>query len=228
MMFDSVMPDFDLTTITGKQEFRKWFTGVVRNEIRSYTPEALGVSTTIGNDINRVETTINNFGSVPTGCVMPYAANQIPDSWYLCDGRSWGTLGWTSGNALYDLLSPLGWSGLPNLKGRTVLGVDTANSYDLTESGGGNTTLNINQIPQHSHTINHGHSVTSTQGAYMLPGNAPGAFLMGNGNGWNVGAAPLAFYINDYNGSSGFAGQATPNSVPTTPPYIVLNYIIKG
>ena len=39
------MPDFDLTTEQGKQEFRSWVTNVIRNEINSYARQVL----TLGN-----------------------------------------------------------------------------------------------------------------------------------------------------------------------------------
>jgi len=84
MMFDSVMPDFDLTTITGKQEFRKWFTGAVRNEIRSYTPEALGVSTTIGNDINSV-------GVVQSAIKVSRGSSGAVFSPIVFEEKDWGT-----------------------------------------------------------------------------------------------------------------------------------------
>ena len=87
MMFDSVMPDFDLTTITGKQEFRKWFTGAVRNEIRSYTPEALGVSTSLSvlesvvNDLAAKSITlVANAAALPTVVVPGQMVLQLDTS----------------------------------------------------------------------------------------------------------------------------------------------------
>lgn len=40
------MPDFDLTTPRGKQEFRSWLTNVIRNEVNSYTRQVIGLAST--------------------------------------------------------------------------------------------------------------------------------------------------------------------------------------
>jgi len=40
------MPDFDLTTPRGKQEFQAWVTSLIRNEVNSYARQALAQSNT--------------------------------------------------------------------------------------------------------------------------------------------------------------------------------------
>jgi hypothetical protein len=40
------MPDFDLNTPQGKQEFQRWVVGIIRNEINSYTRQVLKVGNT--------------------------------------------------------------------------------------------------------------------------------------------------------------------------------------
>lgn len=40
------MPDFDLTTAQGKQEFQRWLIMLIRNEINSYTRQVLAVGNT--------------------------------------------------------------------------------------------------------------------------------------------------------------------------------------
>lgn len=40
------MPDFDLTTDKGKQEFLAWLTNVIRNEVNSYTRQVIGLANT--------------------------------------------------------------------------------------------------------------------------------------------------------------------------------------
>jgi len=42
------MPDFDLTTPSGKQAFQQWLVNVIRNEVNSYTRQVLAVSKTAG------------------------------------------------------------------------------------------------------------------------------------------------------------------------------------
>jgi len=40
------MPDFDLTTPRGKQEFQSWLTMIIRKEVNSYVRQVLGVGST--------------------------------------------------------------------------------------------------------------------------------------------------------------------------------------
>jgi microcystin-dependent protein len=40
------MPDFDLTTARGKQDFQKWFTFAIKNEINSYSRQVLNLGNT--------------------------------------------------------------------------------------------------------------------------------------------------------------------------------------
>ena len=40
------MPDFDLTTPQGKQEFQSWLAMIIRKEVNSYTRQVLGVGST--------------------------------------------------------------------------------------------------------------------------------------------------------------------------------------
>lgn len=47
------MPDFDLSTPSGKQAFQQWFVNVVRNEVNSYARQVLATSKDSGN-IKRV------------------------------------------------------------------------------------------------------------------------------------------------------------------------------
>jgi hypothetical protein len=78
---------FDLTTVGGKQDFRKWFTSEVRNEIRSYTPEALGVSTSLSvlesvvNDLAAKSITlVANAAALPTVVVPGQMVLQLNTS----------------------------------------------------------------------------------------------------------------------------------------------------
>lgn len=40
------MPDFDLTTPQGKQEFQSWLTNIIRKEINSYARQVLALGNT--------------------------------------------------------------------------------------------------------------------------------------------------------------------------------------
>ena len=76
-----------MTTVGGKQDFRKWFTSEVRNEIRSYTPEALGVSTSLSvlesvvNDLAAKSITlVANAAALPTVVVPGQMVLQLNTS----------------------------------------------------------------------------------------------------------------------------------------------------
>lgn len=174
----------------------------------------------------------------PVGAVIPFAGSSAPSGWLLCDGASYnGNVGSVYA-ALYNVITTtyggsIGAFNVPDLQGRMVVGKGThADVNALTKNDGVATVAN--RRPKHNHSASstdsgHSHGVTSTQGAYQTAGNAPGAFLIGNGNGWNVGPAPLAFSIN--NGSAnittsvGVSNTTSGNS--ESPSYQVLNYIIK-
>jgi hypothetical protein len=62
------MPTFDFTSERGKQDFQKWITFSIKNEINSYSRQVLG---TIDNSVTA---TVNNyFGNLDGG---------FPDSTY--------------------------------------------------------------------------------------------------------------------------------------------------
>ena len=40
------VPDFDLTTAKGKQEFKAWLVNTIRKEVNSYTRQVIAMSNT--------------------------------------------------------------------------------------------------------------------------------------------------------------------------------------
>lgn len=40
------MPDFDLSTAQGKQDFQSWVTNLIRKEVNSYTRQVIGLANT--------------------------------------------------------------------------------------------------------------------------------------------------------------------------------------
>jgi hypothetical protein len=40
------MPNFDLTTDRGKQEFQLWVTNIIRKEVNSYVRQVIGLANT--------------------------------------------------------------------------------------------------------------------------------------------------------------------------------------
>lgn len=159
---------------------------------------------------------------VPTGAVMPYAGSTAPSGWVLCDGSSydgntslyaslWSVLGITYGGAgITDFK-------VPDLRGRAVFGRDNMGTApaanritsasgiigtNVGASGGAETvTLNVSQMPSHTHPV-------------QVSNNATGA--QGGGGG---------LYGQYTTGTSAATGgdQAHQNM----PPAIILNYIIK-
>jgi len=107
----------------------------------------------------------------PTGSLMPYAGSTAPTGWLLCDGS---VVSQTTYDDLYAVISTTyntsgegaGNFRLPNLKGKTIVGRDSADSdfNDLGETQGTKThTLTTSEIPAHNHSVTDpGHTHTGT------------------------------------------------------------------
>lgn len=115
----------------------------------------------------------DNYAYTPTGVVVPFAGASTdtpPAGWFVCNGASFVSVGLSAGAKLYDLLTGAGWSALPDLQGRTIIGVGSAVSgATLTGTlggvqgvNGGTTTLTSAHIPEHYHDLqNHTHGGTT-------------------------------------------------------------------
>lgn len=147
-----------------------------------------------------------------TGMVMGYAGSSAPTGWLLCDGSA---VSRTTYATLFALISTTYGSGdgsttfnVPNLKGKVIVGLDSAQTeFDtLGETGGAKThTLTESEMPAHSHDLV-GHTTAGTGAGF--------AYYSNN--------APVYGTITDAVESSG-SGAAHNNLQP----YLVLNYIIK-
>jgi microcystin-dependent protein len=94
------------------------------------------------------------------GMVMPFAGNFAPRGWVSCEGQ---LLAIQQNAALFSLLgTSYGGNGtstfaLPDLRGRAVIGQGMApglSPYSTGQKGGTeNTTISINNLPPHTHTI---------------------------------------------------------------------------
>lgn len=154
--------------------------------------------------------------STPTGSVMSYAGAVAPSGWLLCDGSA---VSRTDYAALFDVLGAAYGAGngtttfnLPNLKGRTPVGRDAAQTeFDvLGETGGEKAhTLTVAEMPSHRHDVK---APSSANGAnqIMVPTYA--------GTGTKDGAS------NTGQPTEAIGGGGAHNNMP---PYVVLNYIIK-
>ena len=119
--------------------------------------------------------TIDPTGPVPTGGLVAWAASSAPTGWLICDGSA---VSRTTYADLYAVVGDTYGAGdgsttfnLPNIKGRVVVGLDSADTaFDaLAETGGATThTLNVSEMPVHTHTQD-SHNHTSNTGAVNAP-----------------------------------------------------------
>lgn len=95
-------------------------------------------------------------GTMPAGSIMAYASTTPPSGWVACDGASYATA--TYPNLFAVIGYSFGGSGanfnVPNLKGRTVVGIDAAQTeFDVVGEAGGSKT---HTHATHSNHGNHG------------------------------------------------------------------------
>ena len=142
-------------------------------------------------------------GDVPLGVIQIWAGtlSTIPNGWNLCDGLS----------------------GRPNLLTRFIRGVQTSATNPGIIGGQATVTLNITQMPSHTHSITgggtHNHTVplgTSSGSSGIRQGSGGNA-----GNGIDLGdeSPPIV------TGSIGTAGSG--QSHDNIPPFFEVAYIIK-
>ncbi|MFO7842818.1 MAG: tail fiber protein [Bacteroidales bacterium] len=201
---------------------------------------------------------INSYGKVkvygkellPAGSIIMWSGTTAPDGWAICDG------------GLYDREDGNGSIRAPNLKGKFIAGFtsDANNNNndggaydwpgDLSEGGiqngetGGasitNIILSTANLPSHTHTINHGHTIYDpghdhSYNDRYFTGTAK------RGTNTNLaadnaltdpsrtsGSNTTGVTVDDHNGNSGVgSGSSTQISRTNIPPYYVLAYIMK-
>ena len=95
----------------------------------------------------------------PVGTIMIYSGTTVPTGYMIADGSS---LSRTDYPELYKVLGTTYGSAdsthfnLPNLSGRTVVGLSTSDNdfKTLGQTGGEkNVTLTVSQLPSHTHTF---------------------------------------------------------------------------
>ena len=106
----------------------------------------------------------SGYGTIPVGGIIMWSgsANEVPDGWALCDGRT------ISGKTT------------PNLKGKFVVGYDPSDSdYNAVGKTGGykNITLTVEQIPAHKHnnsvrTVGYAAAYNGSKEAATFDGNS--------------------------------------------------------
>jgi microcystin-dependent protein len=166
---------------------------------------------------------------VPVAAVIPFAGDVEPDGYLLCAGQQVAIAAYP---ALYAKLgtkfgSGSGTFGIPDLRGRTVIGSGSGTGLTnrlLAQSGGSeNVTLTTSQIPAHSHTVSsdtHSHSIT-------------GGFLTGQA-GQPLGIVASGFSVanrtstNTDTHTHTVSGGGSGASHSNMQPFLVMNYIIRA
>jgi microcystin-dependent protein len=179
-----------------------------------------------------VRSTLNVYGEVqqhgaalvPVGGIIMWTGGPIPTGWALCDG---GT---------YPKIDGSGDITAPNLEDRFIVGA--GGTYTAGNTGGENSvTLTEAQcaLPNHSHSINHGHGITDPGHTHDidLDDSLGGGGIDDSGNGDPEGndvtaSAPTGITVADFTGNSGSANIATASSAhENRPPYYALAFIMK-
>ena len=154
------------------------------------------------------------------GEIRLFAGNVVPPGWYRCDGRF---LAIRDNLGLFEVIGNIyGGDGrttfaIPDLRGRVPMGMGAGaglTNRKIGEKGGTETvTLDVSQIPSHSHPL----LASSSFGATSKPSG-------------NILAASTNQYINQSpdvkmaSGSIGDVGGGSPH--PNVQPYNVLNFMI--
>jgi len=168
-----------------------------------------------------IDTDVGSLNPVPTGMVSPFAGAATPAGWLLCNGAA---VSRTTYAALYAVCGDAYGAGdgsstfnLPNLKGRTAVGVDAAQAeFDLRgETGGAKT---------HTHPVANPISRQGTGHWTLDPGGGamPGARQRAASASVNVG--PSGTQVGSTQTTYTYDTDAASNGMP---PYVALNYIVK-
>ena len=211
----------------------------------------------VGTNTTQLATTEFVTTAIPVGVINPYGGSSAPTGWLLCYGQA---VSRTTYAALFAVLSTTYNTGgeagtdfrLPDLRGRTVAGIDNMGGVDAvrldianssgTVVGSQYVTLTSAEMPSHTHTQDaHSHSGTATEPAttsFMRVVAAVGTNLEANHMAGR-GSASHADYTNAtmpqhshnlsinsntaINQNTGGGGSHN-NMQPT----MVLNYIIKA
>lgn len=162
------------------------------------------------------------------GQICLFGFNFEPRGWAFCNGQ---LLSIATNNALFALLGTTYGGdgrttfGLPDLRGRVPMHI--GNTHPQGQLGGAESaTLNVNQLPPHSHPFTATGTLPCASGAGTSD-NPTGKIPAGSATDENYAAAAAAngaMAPLNVSGTSGVVGSGAP--VPTLPPFQVMNFCI--
>jgi microcystin-dependent protein len=196
-------------------------------------------------------------GGIPTGTVVPYAANSAPSGWVICDGSLYGrtALDPSPQPNLFGVIGTTYGAGdgltnfaVPDLRGRFVRGFDSLGTLDplrvfgssqadafKSHNHSGNTGV---ENSSHTHSFSGTTSVDSpdhthaTQPTFGSGGGGVNAGLGGSYKGTNTGGASTR-HTHTYSGTTSGVSNSHAHAISlegqteTRPQNVAMNYIIK-
>jgi microcystin-dependent protein len=195
-------------------------------------------------------------GGIPTGTVVPYAANSAPSGWVICDGSLYGRTA-LDPSPQPNLFGVIGTTygfttisnfAVPDLRGRFVRGFDSLGTLDPLRVFGSS---QVDAFKSHNHSGNtglfnatHTHSFSgttsvdspdhthATQPTFGSGGGGVDAGLGGSYKGTNTGGASTR-HTHTYSGTTSSGGAnhqhtiSSQGDTETRPQNVAMNYIIK-
>lgn len=164
-----------------------------------------------------------NGPTVPVGAVFAWVGVQVPENYFLCDGRKVNKSQYPQ---LYSVCRNLygpeegGNFVLPNLQGMVLVGRDETNSVfrNLNNKGGEIThTLTVAEMPAHEHKL--GNPSVANWGDMGIWGSN-----VSGGTQWNIASGTAGGSMGELKAQP--VGANNPHN--NMPPYTVLNYIIRA
>lgn len=194
-------------------------------------------------------------GGIPTGVIVPYAANSAPSGWVICDGSLYGrtALDPSPQVNLFGVIGTTYGSGdglttfaVPDLRGRFVRGFDSLGTLDPLRVFGSS---QADLFKSHDHTAGaesaHTHAFSGTTGVdspdhthnyarstFTANRNSSGAATSGTSEFTTASGGASTRHTHTYSGTTG-AGTSHTHTISlqggteTRPVNLAMNYIIK-